>query len=188
MNEIKANYQLTTNHYRTAVYYAAVLRHRLMLIIAIAVGLTALACWISSALGFMPPFMLPAYLFIGYAIWLLFICGSLEHGILKYSKNPDCILYKDMSVTFAKGNMKVDTPYNKKSFTVSLNKLFYAFELNNIFIIYVDGAQSILLPHSALSASERAEVRSLLTNALGDRFSTRFGYNNMLPRRSPLRK
>ncbi len=188
MKEIKAVYTLDVKDYHAAVFFAAAIRYRKLIIIFIAIAIAAIACQLSAMVGLMPPFALPAYIALGYTIWLTLICVRLEHGVLKYSKSKDCILYKEMSVTFAKGCMKVDTPYNGKSFTLALDKLFYAAELKNLFIIYIDPQQSILLPCRALTPSEHTEVRSLLLNALKDSFSTRYGYNNMLPKRSPLRK
>ena len=188
MNEIKATFSPDIKDYRAAVYFAAVLTHHKLLIIFVAVALTAVACWLSATVGLMPKFMLPLYLAMGYVIWLTFIAANIELGILKYSKREDCILYKEMSVTFAKGNMTISTPYNGKKDTVPLNKLFYAAELKNLFVIYLDPQHSILLPCRALTPTEHAEVRSLLMEALKGNFATRYGYNGMLPKRSPLRK
>ena len=57
-----------------------------------------------------------------------------------------------------------------------------------MFLFYLDGAQSIILPHHATTADERAQVRSILRDNLHDRFYTKNSYNSMLPKRSPLRK
>ena len=188
MNEIKATFTPDVKDYRAAVFFAAFIRYSKHILLFLIVTLTAVACWLSALVGLMPPFMLPAYIAMGYLVWLTFIAARLEHGILSYTKAPDTILYKEMSVTFAKGNMIVSTPYNGKKSTIPLDKLFYGAELKNLFIIYLDSQQSILLPCRALTPPQRSEVRSLLMNALKDSFSTRYGYNGMLPRRSPLRK
>ena len=146
MNEIKVTYAPEIKDYRAAVYFSAVFAHYKLLMIFVAVALTAVACWFSAMVGLMPKFMLPLYLTMGYVIWLTLIAGNLELGIYKYSKREDCILYKEMSLTFTKGNMIISTPYNGKKDTVQLSKLFYAAELKNIFVIYLDTQHSILLP------------------------------------------
>ena len=188
MNEIKATFSPEIKDYRAAVYFSAVFAHYKLLMIFVAVAFTSVACLLSYWVGFMPKFMLPLYLTMGYVIWLLFIAGNLELGIYKYSKREDCILYKEMSVTFAKEKIVISTPYNRKTDTVRLDKLFYAAELKNIFVIYLDTQHSILIPCRALTPAERAEVRSILMDSLKGNFATRYGYNGMLPKRSPLRK
>jgi len=184
MNEIKATFSPQVSEYRTAVYFATSLRYQLFLKIFLAVAAVALLCQMAMSFGVIPTFMLPAYIFLGYLICIAFMCARLEHGIYKYSKSKDTVLFKEMSVTFAGGNMKVETPYNGKSFSLPLDRLFYVVELNNLFLIYIDYQQSILLPTRALSGRQRNEVRSLILNAIKDRFSTRYGYDNMLSKRS----
>ena len=188
MNEIKATYSISNRDYHMAVYYAATIRHRLAIRLFAIVGLVALSFWIGSMLGYLPAFMIPAYLFLGYLVWFLFTIAAIEHGILKYTKSSDNSLFKEMTVTFAKGMMKIDTPYNKKSASVPLSNLACAFELNDIFLIYFDAAQLVILPTRALSGTDRAELRSLLLNTLKDRFTTRFGYDSMMNKRSLFRK
>lgn len=183
MNEIKATYSISNRDYHLAVYYAATFRHRIALKIFVILGAAALLCWLGSSMGFIPPFMLPAYFFLGYLIWLLFTIAGIEHGILKYTKSKDNSLFKQMSVTFSKGIMKIDTPYNGKSSSCAIENLACAFELTEIFLIYFNGEQSIIIPKRALSGSAQAELRSLLLNKLKDRFVSRFGYDNLLPQR-----
>ncbi|MFV0496796.1 MAG: YcxB family protein [Candidatus Fimivivens sp.] len=176
MKDLILTYALSIVHYRSAVYFAAVTRHRIGFRIFALSAIVAAICTGGAYLGFMPVFMLPAYIFLGYLVWAIILCAQIEYGILKYSKDQENMLSKDITLTFARGTLKIDTPHNGKTATVKLSDIFLAFELSNMFLIYLDGAQSIMLPHRAVTPQQRAEVRELLQDTLHDRFSTRFGY------------
>lgn len=186
MNDLVFTYAPSIANYRAAVYFAAVTRHRIGFRIFALSAIVAAICTAGSYLGLMPVFMLPAYIFLGYFIWAIVLCAQIEYGILKYTKNKDSMLHKEMTLAFARGNLKIDTPHNGKSATVKLSDLFLGFELSNMFLLYLDGAQSIMLPHRAMTPQQRAEVRELLQDNLHDRFSTRFGYGAAAARLKPL--
>ncbi len=176
MNDLVLTFAPSIANYRSAVYFAAVTRHRIGFRIFAISAIVAAICTAGAYLGLMPVFMLPAYLFLGYLIWAIVLCAQIEYGILKYAKNEESMLHKEMTLTFARGSLKIDTPHNGKSSTVRLSDLFLGFELSNMFLLYLDGAQSIMLPHRAMSPEQRAQLRELLQDNLHDRFSTRFGY------------
>lgn len=186
MNDLVFTYAPSIANYRAAVYFAAVTRHRIGFRIFALSAIVAAICTAGSYLGLIPVFMLPAYILLGYFIWAIVLCAQIEYGILKYTKNKDSMLHKEMTLTFARGSLKIDTPHNGKSATVKLSDLFLGFELSNMFLLYLDGAQSIMLPHRAMTPQQRAEVRELLQDHLHDRFSTRFGYGAAAVRLKPI--
>lgn len=188
MNELSITFAPTMRDYHIAVYYAAVHRYKIGFRLLVVSGLTAAACWISAYLGLMPHTRFMGYIFLAFLVWALLILAQLENGILKYSKSADAIIGKEMTLTFSRGRIKISTPFNGKSSIVDLNSLFCGFEISSMFLIYLDAAQSIILPHHATTAEQRSQVRSILRDSLHDRFYTKHSYNSMLPKRSPLRK
>ena len=183
MNDIKVTYRISVRDYHMAVYYASAIRYRTAIKILVVSGFVALTIHLGSLMGSFPLFMLPAYLFLGYLIWFLFKVAMIEHSILKYAKSKESILGKEMSVTFSKGMMRIDTPYNGQSSTCPIDKLACAFEMSDIFLIYFNGEQTCIIPTRAFSGGDRAALRSLLLNTLKERFDTRFGYDSLMPRR-----
>lgn len=176
MNDLVFTYAPSIANYRSAVYFAAVTRHRIGFRIFALSAVVAAICAAGAYLKLMPVFMLPAYIFLGYLIWAIVLCAQIEYGILKYTKNKDGMINKEITLAFERGHLKIDTPHNGRSSTVKLSDLFLGFELSNMFLFYLDGAQSIMLPHRATTPQQRAQVRELLQDNLHDRFSTRFGY------------
>ena len=53
--------------------------------------------------------------------------------------------------------------------------LFFVFELSNLFMIYLDSANTILLPVRVMNGEQRAALREKFRDSLHDRFQTRFG-------------
>ena len=98
------------------------------------------------------------------------------------------MLNKQINLEFVRGNLKIETPHNGKSSSVKLENLFYAFELSNMFLLYIDGAQSIMLPIRAMTPQQRADLRELLKDQMHDRFSTRFGYAATAARLKPKKR
>lgn len=186
MNDLVFTYAPSIANYRSAVYFAAVTRHRIGFRIFALSAIVAAIYTAGTYLGLLPAFMLPAYIFLGYLVWAIILCAQIEYSILKYSKNKDGMLSKEITLSFMRGNLKIDTPHNGKSSTVKLADLFLGFELSNMFLLYLDGAQSIMLPHRAMNPQQRAEVRELLQDNLHDRFSTRFGYGATVAKLKPL--
>lgn len=186
MNNLVFTYYPSMSDYHSAVYFATITRHRLGFRIFVVSAVVAAICTGGAYVGVMPPFMLPAYIFLGYLVWAIIICAQTEHGILKYAKHEESILQKKIVLTFARDSLKIGTPHNGKISTVQLDKMFLGFELSNMFLLYLDGAQSIMLPHRVMTPEQRAEVRSVLQDNMHDRFSTRFGYSAKAPKMKPL--
>lgn len=185
MNRIDCQYQITVGDYRKAVYYATFLRHRRLLQIFVLTAIVAFLCWLGSALGLFPLFLLPAYLFFGYAIWVLLLFGQLEWGILQFCKRDTALLGKETQMLFTRNSMTLTTPQGE-TVTHPLDRLFLAFELSGLFLFYLDGAQSLLLPTRSLDGSKRNQLREWLQEALHERFETRYGLRGLKLSRKPV--
>lgn len=188
MNEITVTFIPTMRDYHLAVYYAAVNRHKLGFRLFVVSGLTFAACQLSAYFGLMPQASFVGYIFMGFLVWAILVLAQLESGILKYAKSGDALIGHEMTLSFTREKLKISTPYNGKSDVVRLDSLFCAIEISSMFLIYLDGAQSIMLPHHATTAEQHSQIRSILRDNLHDRLYTRNDYNSMLPKRSPLRK
>lgn len=175
MNPLVFEYKVDLREYHTAVYFGLTNRYRTLLLIFLAVAAVALLCAAGAALGLFPFFTLPSYLFLGYLVWLLILLGRTEHGILKLTKSPQNPLIKTMRMTFARDTLRIETPADGGKATHQLSQLFLVFELSNLFMIYLDPANVLLLPVRAMSGEQRAALRDLFREALHDRFQSRYG-------------
>ncbi len=175
MNPLVFEYKVDLREYHTAVYFGLVNRYRTALLIFLAVATAALLCTAGAALGLFPLFMLPAYLFLGYLVWLLILLGRAEHGILKLAKRPDSPLGRTMRMTFGRDTLRIETPGDGGKAVHPFTRLFLVFELSNLFMIYLDPANVLLLPARVMTGGQRAELRELLREALHDRFQSRYG-------------
>lgn len=187
MNELSFTFSVNIYDYHRAVYFAFVNRSRSLLRIFALVGVIALFNWGAGALGLLPVFMLPAYIFLGYLVWVLVLLGIEEYRVLQYAKSPQSILDHPTTLRFVRDTLEVQTHTGDRA-THRLGDLFCAFEISELFLIYLNGAQSLMLPHRVMTPQQRAAVREKLQDALHGRFSTRFGYTSVLPQKSPLRK
>lgn len=182
MNNLVFTYCPNISDYHIAVYFAAITRHRTGFRIFVLSAVVAAICTAGAYMGVIPPFMLPAYIFLGYLVWTIIICAQTEYSILKYAKTDESMLQKEITLTFIRDTLKINTPHNGKSSTIKLESIFLGFELSNMFLLYLDGTQSIMLPHRAMTPEQRAEVRSILKDNMHERLSTRFGYGAKAPK------
>lgn len=175
MNPLTFEYKINVREYHTAVYFGLTTRYRNMLRIFLVVAAVALLCALGASFGLIPPIMFPAYVFLGYLVWLLFLLARTEHGILKVTKSAQSPLGKTLRLSFGRDNLKVETPQTSDKAVHQLSNLFLVFELSNLFMIYLDPVNTILLPHRTMSPEQRAAVREKFQDNLHDRFQTRFG-------------
>jgi hypothetical protein len=176
MRTLKFEYAISLSDYHMALYFGASIRYRRPLQIFLIV--TALTAVYSAGglLGVWPMSMLPAYVFLGYAVSILIFIARLQHGVLKYVKDPKSLIQKRISVTVDRTDMKVEIPDSGESSVYPLHRLFMVFEISRMFLIYLNAEQSVLLPFHAMSASDRLELRDRFRAAIGERLQTRFGF------------
>ena len=122
-----------------------------------------------------PVIRFPSYIFLGYLIWLLILLAQVEHGVLKMTKLPENPLNRTLRLTFGRDQFKVETPSNTDKAVHQIANLFFVFELSNLFMIYLDPANTILLPVRVMNGEQRAALREKFRDSLHDRFQTRFG-------------
>ena len=175
MKPLTFEYQIGMKEIHTAVFFGQVTRYRNAIRIFVVVAAVALICWLGAVMGLIPYIAFPSYIFLGYLIWLLFLMARTEHDILKMTKQPNGTLQHPLRLTFERNTLKVETPHNREKAVHQLDALFLAFELSNLFILYISPANAILLPLRVLDAEQRVAVREKLQESLHDRFQTRFG-------------
>ena len=175
MNPTTFEYQINMREYHTAVYFGFVNRYRTMLQIFLVVAAVALLCTAGGFFGGIPVIRFPSYIFLGYLIWLLILLAQVEHGVLKMTKLPENPLNRTLRLTFGRDQFKVETPSNTDKAVHQIANLFFVFELSNLFMIYLDPANTILLPVRVMNGEQRAALREKFRDSLHDRFQTRFG-------------
>lgn len=175
MNPLTFEYKINIREFHTAVYFGLVTRYRNMIRIFVVVAAVALLCTVGSLFGIIPSIMFPAYVFLGYLVWLLFLLAQTEHGVLKTTKSAENPLDRTIRLSFGRDTLKVETPHNGEKAVHQLPNLCLVFELSNLFMIYLDPANTILLPMRVMDAQQRAALREKFQDNLHDRFQTRFG-------------
>lgn len=168
-------YTLGIGDYRAAVYFGTAVRHRRALQIFAVVAAVAVLYTMGGTIGLWSIMMLPAYVGLAYGIWLAVLLGRTELGILRFVKKDDQLLGKTMRMSVTEERLTLEIPDRGSRFSVPVRELFLVFETSRFFNIYMDPHQTVLLPISALSAEQRAALRSLFGRKLKERFETRYG-------------
>lgn len=185
MGTLRFEYALTLSDYRMALFFGNSIRHRTLLRIFVVTAVVAAVYSAGGYLGIWPFSMLPAYIFFGYAVWLLFLIAQIQHGMLKYIKSPQNLIGKTVIISIDRSAIRLETPHTGETASYPLQNLFYVFEISRMFLIYLNAEQSVLLPFRAMSASERTELRDRFRGAVNDRFQTRYGLG-AAPKMQPL--
>ena len=97
-----------------------------------------------------------------------------EKIILQYVKRPDSFVGCQYIVTIDTHKITFEIPERKINSSTQLSKLACAFELNDLFLIYVSTQQTFILPCRALTETQRQEFRRTLRERLENNFGTRF--------------
>ena len=179
MSTIRVQYQIGLSDFRKASYYGLFLRERKPLLIffcvmgfAILYGLGAFL-----SLGNANPFV---FLIAGaYLVWALFLFAGTEKQIRTYMRREDSILGVELCMTLDDRNMQMEIPSRKIRYSRAWNRLAAAFELNDLFLLYLSAEDVCLLPKRVLQPEEQKALRLTLKAKLQDRFSSRF-----LPKKS----
>ncbi len=176
MNPLSFEYKISVREYHSALYFGLATRYRNMLRIFIVVSAVALICYLGGLFGIIPVIAFPSYIFLGYLVWLSFSLARIEHGVLKMLKNPQNPLRTTIRLEVVRDQLKVETPHNHEKASHQLSQLFLVFELSNLFLIYLDPINTIILPHRTMDAAQRSALRERFQAQLHDRFQSRFGY------------
>jgi len=174
MDRIRAEFEVTVSDFRKANYYGMFLRYRMPLRIMFVVLGVAIIYGIAGYLGMGKVNYLVFFLAVAYLIWGLLMFAKTERQILQYVKMPGSFVGCRYVVTIDTHKITFEIPERKVNSSTQLNKLACAFELNDLFLIYVSMQQTFILPCRALTDTQRTEFRRTLRERLGENFGTRF--------------
>ena len=168
------NTVLTLPEYRAAVYFGLVMRIRGMIRTFLIIFALSIVYLIAGQLGLIPYSMLLNYIVTAYLVFLLFQFGRVELSIYRYSKNPDCLLGVEIIYRFTDTVFTVEIPSRREKNRYDVNGIASVFEESANFMIYMNAAQTFLLPKSSLTSSDVSELRAFFAAHLKERFASRF--------------
>lgn len=175
MKTIEANYSVTVSDFRKATYYGLFLRYRRPLQIMFLVLGTSILYYLASAAGFGEPNKLVFLLAGAYLVWGLILFAGAERSLKAYIKQPAHLLNCEYHVAFESHRVRFAIPARSINAAYALNKLAAVFELNALFLLYVNTQEVYILPKSALTEEQVSALRALFREQVRERFSTRFG-------------
>lgn len=178
MERIRTEFEVTVGDFRKASYYGMFLQYRKPLRIMFVVLGVAIIYGVAGYMGMGKVNYLVLFLGAAYLIWGLLMFTRTERQILRYVKMPGSFVGCRYIVTVDSHKITFEIPERKINASNQLNKLPCAFELNDLFLIYVSTQQTFILPCRALTETQRQELRRTLRERLGDNFGTRFERTN----------
>jgi len=174
MGGVELNYRVGLADFREASYYALFMRKRTAFRLAMIVLLIFFA-YAVLCLNHVTT-MEPAAAFVagGYLIWILLQLASVEREILRYAKAPDTLIGEKYTARF--DNRQFSIAISARGFSVAddIAKLQYAFEIAHCFLLYVTGQQMFIIPTRDMTETQSLTLRSILADALGERFYSLF--------------
>ena len=174
MERIRAEFEVTISDFRKASYYGMFTQYRKPLRIMFVVLGVAILYGIAGYLGMGKVNYLVFFLAVAYLIWGLLMFTRTERQIIRYVKTPGSFVGCRYIVTIDSHKITFEIPERKINSSTQLSKLACAFELNDLFLIYVSTQQTFILPCRALTETQRQEFRRTLRERLGDNFGSRF--------------
>jgi len=174
MERIRAEFEVTVSDFRKASYYGMFTQYRKPLRIMFVVLGVAIIYGIAGYLGMGKVNFWVFFLAAAYLIWGLLMFARTEKIILQYVKRPDSFVGCRYIVMIDTHKISFEIPERKSQFSTQMNKLTCAFELNDLFLIYVSTQQAYILPCRAMTEQQRKDFRGMLRERLGDNFGSRF--------------
>lgn len=174
MDRIRAEFEVTVSDFRKASYYGMFLQYRKPLRIMFVVLGVAIIYGIAGYMGAGKVNYWVFFLAVAYLIWGLLMFARTERIILQYVKRPDSFVGCRYIVTIDTHKITFEIPERKSQFSTQMSKLTCAFELKDLFLIYVSTQQAYILPCRAMTEQQRQAFRGMLRERLGGNFGTRF--------------
>lgn len=174
MEKIQIEYTVTLSDYRRASYYGLFLRRRRPLQIMFVVLLASALYAIGASLGLGTVNPLVFFLAGAYLIWGLLLFAGTEREIRRYLRTPGNFIGCTYRATLESHRVQFEIPERDIRASRPASALTCAFELSQLFLIYISPQDLYILPCRALSQEQRAAFRENLRQRLGDKFATRF--------------
>lgn len=174
MNTLDLKYRVRLSDFREAYYYIAFIRKKNAFRVGAVVLLAFfvyVVLWKNGVVAMEP---VAAFIACAYLIWFLLQFASLERQILKYAKDPNTLVNAEYEAKFGSRQFAFRIPARKFSATGNIEELTCAFEIAHSFLLYATNQQLFIVPTRDMTAEEASTLRSILRNALGDRFTSLF--------------
>ncbi|MBO4838137.1 MAG: YcxB family protein [Lachnospiraceae bacterium] len=171
---VRAEFKLNLRDYRTAAYYGMAQRNRtglrLMLVVLGAFIIYVITTMILNVQ------LIPVAFFVvgGYAVWVIILCAGTETRIRRYIKDPETLLGKDTVITIDRTHVEVEIPEKDIHCKVPVKDLAFVFELTDLYMLYINGQETYLLPKRAVTEAEILQLRQFFQKMLSAKFFSRF--------------
>ena len=174
METVELTYRVLTADFREASYYALFLRKRGAFRLAAGALIVFFIYAVLCVNGVVTMHPAGIAVFLAALIWSLMQLAGVERRILQYAKAPDTLIGAVYTARFGTRRFTISIPERDFSVSGELSELAAVFEITHCFLLYVTGEQLFILPTREMTAEQAAALRSLLSAALGGRFSSLF--------------
>ncbi len=173
MEQIRAEYLISTADFRRAYFFVTWLRCRKS-IGFMGMLLAADLCYTLFVIAGTAVYS-PVIFFIALVcvLYFAFLLVSTERAIWSGRKSSGNLIDQRFLVTIDETSVRVQVPSRNVDLCTPLKKLFCVFETKTQFLIYTSGQELHLLPHRAYGREERRQLRAWFRKAIPDRFSSR---------------
>ena len=159
--------------FRKAMYYALLIRyHRPFQILAIVLGFTVIYA-LAGAYGLGTPNPVVFCIAGAYLVWALVMAGGVErqiHRSLRQDGNPVGACMRLVATTHS---LAWSIPSLKAHGNVQMARLAAVFHISGLFLVYLDGRSTLLVPERDLSQADIDFLDEAFCNRLGERFYRR---------------
>ncbi len=177
MQTQEIRFTVTRQDYRAANYYIYFLSRIFLLRLSLAFLILFAIYLVLEQSGVLPFWEPSAYIAIAVAFWLLCHFFKIEQTVRRYARSKDNILNKQSILRFSDVRMTMKIPEKAFSSSGLFRDFPCAFETRSAFLVYTSASELFLIPRRALEAAQTARFRSILSAAMGDRFSSRHNKN-----------
>lgn len=174
MSAVQVEYEIGVPDFRKASYYGLFVRQRTALRIFFVVMIVSALYAVGGALGLGKINPLVFFLAAAYLVWALLLFAGTEKQIRAYLRREDHLLGENMRMQLDGKGMRMEIPSRGIAFTRAWDRLACAFELSDLFLLYLSTQDVYILPKRALRPEEVEALRQTLRRRMGDRFGTRF--------------
>lgn len=177
MQTQEVRFTVTRQDYRAANYYIFFLSKIILLRLSLAFLILFAIYLVLVQSGVLPFWEPSAYIAIAVAFWLLCQVFKLEQTVRRYAQSKDSILDKQSILRFSDVRMTMKIPEKAFSSSGLFSDFPCAFETRSAFLVYTSASELFLIPSRALDEAQTERFRSVLSTAMGDRFSSRHNKN-----------
>ena len=166
---MRFTYTVQMGDFRAASYYGTMMRNRILfrpLIVLLPTAVLYLVGILAELWGYYP---LVGYLLIAYAVGVLVVFGGTERAMLRYARSEQSVIGVETTMEWGKDRLHMEIPSRNTELSFRYADIPGVIELRRVYLIYLSGEQTLLLPKAGLGGREKEFCR-LLQNEFGGRF------------------